>query len=65
MHLQSFFAETSANFADGLEFFRLGVVAGEEECPIDVCALSLTIVTTHDNQIKGVTNARKIVFLEL
>ena len=44
MCLQNFFAEAGANFADGLKFFGVGVVAGEKECPVNVGSFSFAIV---------------------
>lgn len=65
MRLEDFFAEPSANFANGLKFLRVAVIAREQESAIDIRPLAFAIVTPDHHQIQRVANARKIVFLEL
>lgn len=50
--LKSLLAESSTNFANGLILLRVGVVAGQKECTVDVCPLALAIVASNDHKIQ-------------
>jgi hypothetical protein len=63
--LECFLGESGSDFADRLELLAVGVVAGEEECAVDVCAFAFPEVGTDDNEVEAVADACEIVFLEL
>ena len=57
--------EAGADVADG--FKRLGgsVVAGEEEGAVDGGAFAFAVVGAENDEIEGVADAGKVVFLDL
>jgi hypothetical protein len=63
MGLQCLFAEASADLADRLVFFRVGVIASQQEGAIDICAFSLAKVCADDSKIEGVADTSEIIFL--
>jgi len=65
MRLKSFVAEASANLAYGLILFSVCVEACQKESSVHIRTLAFAIVSTHDDQVKGVTNTSKVVFLNL
>lgn len=65
MRLQDFLAKPCSDFADRLELFGVGVIASEEECAVHVCTLAFAVVAAYNDQVQGITNTCKIIFLEL
>lgn len=65
MRLQDLFTEPGPDFADRLKFFRVTVIACEEECAVYVGPFPFAVVSTDDNEIQRVADAGQIVFLQL
>ena len=65
MSLQSFFAKPCTNLADGLELFRVAVVASKEKSSIHICSFAFAIVSPDDDEVQRVSHSSKVVFLEL
>ena len=65
MSLQRLVGEPSSYFAYRLPFFRVRVVACEQESAVNCRTLSLSIVSAYDHKVKGIPNPNKIVLLEL
>lgn len=65
MRLQHLLAEPGADLADGLIFLGVGVTTGEEERSVDVRALAFAVVPPNDNEVEGIANTSKVVFLQL
>ena len=45
--------------------FGIGIVACQEECTIDVCSFSFSVVCANNHQVERITDSREIVFLQL
>lgn len=59
------FGKASADVADGLVLFSIGVIGGEKEGAVDRGSFTTTVVCTKNNKVEGVTNSSEIVFLDL
>lgn len=65
MSLQGFFAKPGTNLADGLELFRVSVVAGKEKSSINICPFAFAIVSPNDDEVQRIPHPSEVVFLEL
>lgn len=55
--LQDLLGEASTDLADGLEVLRVGIVAGEKEGTVPVCALALAVVGAYHYQVERVAHS--------
>jgi hypothetical protein len=57
VRLQDLFTEPGPDFANRLKFFRVTVIACEEECAVYVGPFPFAVVSTDDNEIQRVADA--------
>ena len=65
MALQHLLTETRADLTDGLISFGFCVVTRQEEGAVDICAFTLPVVSSNDNEIQRVTNPSEIILFHL
>ena len=65
MRLERLLGEPGADLADRLVLLPVGVVAREQERPVDVRPLALAVVAPDDDEVERVADAGEVVFLEL
>lgn len=65
MGLQHLFTEACADLAYGLVFLRVGIVTSQEEGAVDICTLSLAVISSDHDEVERVTHTSQVILLEL